>query len=262
MVIIISHSLSFISHSFAQVQSGKASYYAKSWTGHRTSNGERLHHDSMTCAHKTYPFGTLLKVTNLSNGMEVVVRVTDRGPYRKGRIIDLSWGAAKAIGMLSQGITSVRVEKVNSTNIPFKLEEENQELPLVDFEIADISVGTTPIWQDADGQEIDNKKVQRQMRQAVRKASEHPIVYAPATSVEKRQLKPQPAPQVTIKQVQPTLVQPQKQSNPKQTQPVPAQTKQVQAKPVNGKSSSTNVLEEINNKPNNSKAYRKREGKD
>ena len=205
----------------AQIQSGKASYYAKSWTGHRTSNGERLHHDSMTCAHKTYPFGTLLKVTNLTNGMEVVVRVTDRGPYRKGRIIDLSWGAAKAIGMLSQGITSVRVEKVNSTNVPFKPEEEEQELPLVDFEIADISVGTTPIWQDEDGQKIDTKKVQRQMKQAAKKASELP----------------------------------------KQTQPAPAQLKQVQTKPVMSNSSSTNVLDEINNKPNKSKAYLKREGK-
>lgn len=220
----------------AQIQSGKASYYAKSWTGHRTSNGEKLHHDSMTCAHKTYPFGTLLKVTNLSNGMEVVVRVTDRGPYRKGRIIDLSWGAAKAIGMLSQGITSVRVEKVNSTNVPFKPDEQEQELPLVDFEIADISVGTTPIWQDSDDQEIDNKKVQRQMKQAVKKASEHPVVYGSTT----------PA---------------QKQTPQKQIQPVPAQSKQVQAKPVTGNSSSTNVLDEINSKPNKSKAYLKREGK-
>ena len=190
----------------------------------------------MTCAHKTYPFGTLLKVTNLSNGMEVVVRVTDRGPYRKGRIIDLSWGAAKAIGMLSQGITSVRVEKVNSTNVPFKPDEQEQELPLVDFEIADISVGTTPIWQDSDDQEIDNKKVQRQMKQAVKKASEHPVVYGPTT----------PA---------------QKQTPQKQIQPVPAQSKQVQAKPVTGNSSSTNVLDEINSKPNKSKAYLKREGK-
>ena len=59
-------------------QTGKASFYSKRATGARTSNGERLHHDSLTCAHKTHPFGTLLKVTNPSNGKEVVVRVTDR----------------------------------------------------------------------------------------------------------------------------------------------------------------------------------------
>ena len=111
------------------VLSGKASYYAKSWTGRRTSNGERLHHDSMTCAHKTLPFGTLLKVTNLLNGKQVVVRVTDRGPYVKGRIVDLSWGAAKAIGMLSQGIAPVSVERVRTSTIPFKPEEDDPDVP-------------------------------------------------------------------------------------------------------------------------------------
>ena len=72
----------------AQVQSGKASYYAKHFSGKRTASGERLHHDSLTCAHRTYPFGTMLKVTNPANGKSVIVRVTDRGPYVKGRIID------------------------------------------------------------------------------------------------------------------------------------------------------------------------------
>lgn len=64
----------------AQTQRGKASYYSKRATGARTSSGERLHHDSLTCAHRTYPFGTLLRVTNENNGKEVIVRVTDRGP--------------------------------------------------------------------------------------------------------------------------------------------------------------------------------------
>lgn len=65
----------------AQAQRGKASYYSKRATGARTSSGERLHHDSLTCAHRTYPFGTLLRVTNENNGKEVIVRVTDRGPH-------------------------------------------------------------------------------------------------------------------------------------------------------------------------------------
>ena len=93
-------------------QKGKASYYSKRWTGRRTANGERLHHDSMTCAHRTYPFGTLLRVTHKGNGRQVVVRVTDRGPFVRGRIIDLSWGAAKALGMLAQGIAHVTVERI------------------------------------------------------------------------------------------------------------------------------------------------------
>ena len=69
------------------VQEGKASFYSMKFTGRRTANGERLHHDSLTCAHRTYPFGTQLKVTNPANGKSVIVRVTDRGPYVKGRII-------------------------------------------------------------------------------------------------------------------------------------------------------------------------------
>ena len=91
---------------------GKATYYSKQATGSRTASGERLHHDSLTCAHKTYPFGTKLKVKNLQNNKEVIVRVNDRGPYRRGLIVDLSWSAAKAIGMLSQGIVKVEVSKV------------------------------------------------------------------------------------------------------------------------------------------------------
>ena len=99
----------------AQTQTGKASYYSKKWTGRRTASGHRIHHDSMTCAHRTYPYGTLLRVTNQKNGRQVVVRVTDRGPFGRGRIVDLSWGAAKAIGMLSAGVVPVTVERVDST---------------------------------------------------------------------------------------------------------------------------------------------------
>ena len=97
----------------AQKQHGKASYYSKKITGARTASGQKLHHDSLTCAHRFYPFGTMLKVTNLSNKKTVIVKVTDRGPYGRGRIIDLSWGAAKAIGMLSQGVATVKVEMMD-----------------------------------------------------------------------------------------------------------------------------------------------------
>jgi len=93
----------------AQASKGKASYYGRSMHGRRTSSGERYHNDSLTCAHRRFPFGTRLRVKNLSNGKEVIVRVTDRGPFRKGRIIDLSWAAAKKIGMLRYGIALVEV---------------------------------------------------------------------------------------------------------------------------------------------------------
>ena len=82
------------------------------------ANGMRYHKDSMICAHRTHPFGTLLKVTNLKNNKVVVVKVTDRGPFGRGRIIDLSWGAAEKLGFIAAGLTKVKVEvydgKVNS----------------------------------------------------------------------------------------------------------------------------------------------------
>lgn len=110
----------------AQTQTGKASYYSKKWTGRRTASGHRIHHDSMTCAHRTYPYGTLLRVTNQKNGRQVVVRVTDRGPFGRGRIVDLSWGAAKAIGMLSAGVVPVTVERVDSLALEPKPEAQQE----------------------------------------------------------------------------------------------------------------------------------------
>ena len=101
-------------------QRGKASFYSRQATGARTSSGERLHHRDFTCAHRTHPFGTLLKVKNLSNGKEVVVRVNDRGPFGRGRIVDLSWGAAKALGMLSHGVVPVEVTPVGKKKVSSK----------------------------------------------------------------------------------------------------------------------------------------------
>ncbi len=117
----------------AQTQKGKATYYSKRMTGARTSSGERLHHDSLTCAHRTHPFGTMLRVTNLNNGREVVVRVTDRGPHARGRIIDLSWAAAKALDIIDHGVAMVRVEVVKGLDgIPYRREEASSEF---DFEL-------------------------------------------------------------------------------------------------------------------------------
>jgi rare lipoprotein A len=121
---------------YAQTQSGKASYYAKNLSGRRTASGEKLHRDSFTCAHRSYPFGTMLRVTNVLNGRQVIVRVNDRGPFRKGRIIDLSWGAAKEIGMIAQGIAPVTVEKINDLNVPFKPEDDI--LPKLELDVADV----------------------------------------------------------------------------------------------------------------------------
>ncbi len=130
----------------AQTQKGKATFYSKRATGARTASGERLHHDSMTCAHRTYPFGTMLKVTNPANGKEVVVKVTDRGPFSRGRIIDLSWGAAKALDILDRGVAMVTVEKVtDNRRVPFKLEQEG--FPELNFEVADREYDLGEKWR-------------------------------------------------------------------------------------------------------------------
>ena len=93
--------------------SGVASYYGPGFHGRRTANGERFDMHAMTAAHRTLPFGTLVKVTNLSNGKSTVVRVTDRGPYVGNRVIDLSVAAAKQIGSTHSGVAQVSLEIVN-----------------------------------------------------------------------------------------------------------------------------------------------------
>lgn len=132
----------------AQTQRGKASFYSKRATGARTASGERLHHDSLTCAHRYYPFGTLLKVTNLANDSEVIVKVTDRGPFGRGRIIDLSWRAAKELGILAQGVAMVKVEVYQEANgIPYK-GSDNIELPELDFEITEAGYSYIDEWKE------------------------------------------------------------------------------------------------------------------
>jgi len=94
----------------AATQEGLASFYGEEFDGRRTSNGEIFHKGDLTAAHRTYPFGTLLRVTNLKNGDQVKVRVNDRGPVKPERIIDLSYGAAKMIGLDRIGLVRVRLE--------------------------------------------------------------------------------------------------------------------------------------------------------
>jgi len=91
---------------------GKATYYGAAVQGHKTASGEIFDKDSLTAAHKTIPFGTIVEVTNLANGKSIQVRITDRGPYGPGRVIDLSSGAFKELAPLSQGIMYVQYKEV------------------------------------------------------------------------------------------------------------------------------------------------------
>ena len=89
---------------------GIASYYASKFHGRRTASGERFSQKVLTAAHLTLPFGTLLKVTNLQNMKSVIVRINDRGPHVRGRIVDLSRAAAELIGMRHTGTARVELE--------------------------------------------------------------------------------------------------------------------------------------------------------
>jgi len=91
---------------------GRASWYGREHQGHRTSSGERFDRHKYTCAHKTLPFGTRLRVTNPDNGQAVVVRVADRGPFRHARILDLSEVAARPLGIITHGSAEVVAEVV------------------------------------------------------------------------------------------------------------------------------------------------------
>lgn len=91
-------------------EEGFASYYGFEHHGHRTASGERFDADRLTAAHRTLPFGTRVQVTNLDNGKRVVVTVTDRGPFRRHRVIDVSRRAARDLGFLRAGTARVRLE--------------------------------------------------------------------------------------------------------------------------------------------------------
>jgi rare lipoprotein A len=91
---------------------GRASFYAKKFEGRKTASGEKFSNKDLTAAHRTLPFGTVVRVTNLSNNRQVIVRINDRGPYAKGRIIDLTHAAADSLDFIHSGWTAVKVEEI------------------------------------------------------------------------------------------------------------------------------------------------------
>ena len=149
----------------------------------------------------------MLKVTNPANGRSVVVRVSDRGPFVRGRIIDLSWRAAKELDIIAQGVAMVIVERADQTVIPFR-PPEVLDIPQLELETNSGSYGVKPFWQDM-------KRDQRDQQRAAR-----PTQAAPSTSA--------PAPSAAA---------------PSSSAP------------------SSDALDEIDQRPNQSKAYLKRQGK-
>jgi rare lipoprotein A len=96
---------------------GTVSYYGQHWTGRKTASGETFYADSLTCAHKTYKFGTLLKVTNLKNDSVIFVKVNDRLPKSSKMVIDLSYGCAKELNIIRTGVIPVSLEIVDTVPV-------------------------------------------------------------------------------------------------------------------------------------------------
>ncbi|MBR4532939.1 MAG: septal ring lytic transglycosylase RlpA family protein [Bacteroidaceae bacterium] len=128
-------------------QQGNASYYADRFHGRRMANGQLYHRDSMTCAHLRYPLGTKLLVRNIVNGREVVVTVTDRGPYTRKFVIDLSRAAARQLDIIHYGFQPVEIFPFIAGRIPYKY-EPSTERPELDLGYTmDVDLGP-PVWQD------------------------------------------------------------------------------------------------------------------
>ena len=96
-----------------EIDGGMASYYGNELAGNRTASGERFDPRGLTAAHRTLPFGSMVRVTNMSNGDSVIVRINDRGPFSRGRVIDVSHAAAKEIGMHRSGTARVKLALLN-----------------------------------------------------------------------------------------------------------------------------------------------------
>lgn len=157
----------FVATAAAQKQYvGDATYYGNKMHGRRTSSGVRYHKDSLTCAHRTLPFGTLLKVRNPKNGREVVVEVTDRGPFRKGAIVDLSMAAAKEIDMVQCGVARVEVTQLPGEGSMLAKPKEESLLP--ELELFDPKTGeyyTMSEWAEREQAEREKAKAQAAQQQ-------------------------------------------------------------------------------------------------
>lgn len=135
----------------AQNQTGKASYYSKTLSNKRTASGERLTANDFTCAHRTLPFGTKVSVTNLDNGREVIVRVNDRGPFVRGRVVDVSYAAAKELGMLKNGTCNVKVAVVDEE----KIEPLDPEMFYVNITPLDLRDPLSSPWMTINDAPVD-----------------------------------------------------------------------------------------------------------
>lgn len=149
------------------VQVGEASWYGPGFQGRKTANGERFNTHEMTAAHKTLPFNTLIKVTNLHNEETVVVRINDRGPYIRGRIIDLSKAAKEEIGM--GGLAQVRLEVYNP-EAEEQIEEEQEDLAPVNL-FDQVFPATSKIFVEWEGGSLTDGDISNEQLSSIFNAS-------------------------------------------------------------------------------------------
>jgi len=161
------------------VQKGLASWYGKKFHGKKTANGETYNMYDKTAAHKILPFGTYVKVENLANSSETVVRINDRGPFVKGRIIDLSFASAKKLGIVGSGVEKVRL--VVLSRMVGKKKTDNKRRPLI--EVKDYMKGRFSIQVGA----FENRKNSESLAEKLRVNFDH-ISITPYTPYEGKTL--------------------------------------------------------------------------
>lgn len=146
------------------VQQGIASWYGKKFHGRKTSNGETYNMFAMTAAHKNLPLPTELKVTHLGTGKHIIVKVNDRGPFVEGRIIDLSYGAAKKLGIIKHGTAKVKIESTTKSTrsvrpIPLKSSSPESELIFVQLAAFKHELNAKQYLQDATDKGVKYLKI-------------------------------------------------------------------------------------------------------
>ncbi len=131
---------------------GKASYYSKNFQGRKTANGEQFNYFDYTAAHRSLPFNTYLNVVNKENNFNIIVRVNDRGPYAKNRIIDLSEAAARRIGGYHHGLVSVRIEVLDIIQLTAELDSAFHASPVVDCfgNVSELEGISISLWSTED----------------------------------------------------------------------------------------------------------------
>lgn len=175
----IAFSFLFTPTAFGQskkVEYGKCGYYSDALQGRKTSSGEKYDKNAYTCAHKSLPYGTRVRVTRMDNKKSVLVRVNDRGPYIEGYVVDVSRKAANAIGLIRDGVTRVKVEvveAVDEANLASSSRDDDEEL-------LELNQHTRLLGRQQDDEEspaqygptIKNKKVSASRRTALRPGEE------------------------------------------------------------------------------------------